>query len=519
MRIRDALGALYTDPQFADLFAHAGRPAEAPSSLALVCVFQFIEALGDRQAADAVRTRIDWKYALGLPLNDAGFCHTVLGDFRERLLAGGQEAALLAILLERCRTEGWLDTRRQRTDSTHVLGALRGLRRTELVGETLRATLNALAVQAPQWLQALVPLDWYERYACRVELSRLPKDTAERHAWMQTVGCDGALLLAAVWAPDAPLGLRKLAAVEVMRQIWLQHFVCEDGVLRVRSSEEMPPVSQRIISPYEVEARIGAKRDTLWDGYKVHLTETVTPERPQLISHVETTPAPEPDGAALPRIHQALAEAGHCPREHLVDAGYIEIEALRTSKASYQIDLVGPVLADTSWQARAEDAFDVSCFRINWSQRHALCPQGKVSTGWSERTNHRSGDAEVLIRFAPADCRDCAVRAQCTSAAVKPRTLTVRAQEDYEVLQAARLRQQSESFKTLYAQRAGVEGTIAQGVQRGGLRRSRYRGLAKTHLQHILLAVAVNLVRLMSWLADMPRGLTRRSAFAALAPG
>ncbi len=153
MRMRDELGTLYQDEQFASLFPPQGQPAESPWRLALICVMQFSENLSDRQAADAVRGRIDWKYALSLELTDSGFNFSVLSEFRTRLLDGGMEQELLDTMLTVFQEHGLLKQRgRQRTDSSHVLAAIRGLNRLESVGETLRATLNSLASATPEWL-------------------------------------------------------------------------------------------------------------------------------------------------------------------------------------------------------------------------------------------------------------------------------------------------------------------------------------------------------------------------------
>src|SRR5690348_10600782 len=176
MQMRDVLGSIYEDGQFTELFATRGRPAETPWRLALVTVMQFAEGLSDRQAAEAVRARIDWKYCLGLELTDAGFDYSVLCEFRTRLVEGGAEAVLLDALLEACTARGYLRLRgQQRTDATHVLGVLRVLNRLECVAETLRAALNAVAEAAPQWLQQWTPGEWFARYSRRIEDYRLPK--------------------------------------------------------------------------------------------------------------------------------------------------------------------------------------------------------------------------------------------------------------------------------------------------------------------------------------------------------
>src|SRR3989449_2533317 len=204
LTLRDALGTIFQDEDFAALFPAWGHPALSPWRLALVTIMQFRENLGDRQAAEAVRARIDWKYLLSLELTDPGFDFSILSEFRDRLLAGSA-GELLDKLLERCQALGLLTARgQQRTDSTHVLAAIRVMNRLELVAETLRAALNALATVAPDWLQAITPLAWYERYSRRIEESRLPKATTEREAYAHTVGEDGFMLLDALGTPGVP---------------------------------------------------------------------------------------------------------------------------------------------------------------------------------------------------------------------------------------------------------------------------------------------------------------------------
>src|SRR5712664_1475349 len=222
--LRDTLGMIFQDDSFTDLYAHDGQPGVAPWRLALVTMMQFRETLADRQAAEAVRARIDWKYLLGLELTDPGFDFSVLSEFRDRLLAGEAAERLLEPLLERCRAMGLLKARgQQRTDATHVLAAIRVLNRLELVAETLRAALNAVATVAPAWLQAITPLAWYERSSRRIEESRLPKDTAAREAYAHTVGEDGFRFLDALEAPDAPQEARELPVMATLRRTWQRH--------------------------------------------------------------------------------------------------------------------------------------------------------------------------------------------------------------------------------------------------------------------------------------------------------
>jgi transposase len=509
LQLRDELGQVYGDAEFAALFPTRGQPAESPGQLALITVFQFAEGLTDRQAADAVRGRIDWKYALALELTDPGFDFSVLSEFRGRLIAGGVEEQLLNHVLAQFKARGLLKTRgRQRTDSTHVLAAIRTLNRLEVVGETLRRALNALSVEQSDWVKAQVPTEWYERYRARFEQYRLPKTEAERLEWAQTVGADGYRVLNAAYAADAPASVREHAAVELLRQVWVQQYYLEEEQVHWREEGNLPPAERLIQSPYDPEARYSRKRQTTWTGYKVHLTETCDDDQPHLITHVETTPATTPDSAVTGTIHADLARQDLLPREHLLDTGYIDADHLVTSRDEHHVDLVGPVLSDTSWQARAGQGFAVACFGIDWEQQQVTCPQGQVSQVWSEGQDAFDSPF-VYVRFERDTCLACPCRTQCTHGADNPRTLKFRPQAQHEALQQARQRQTTPEFKHQYAARAGVEGTLSQGTRALSLRRSRYIGQAKTHLQHILTAVAINLVRFVDWLNQIPLAATR----------
>ena len=517
MRMRDALGLIYSNPQFAALFSHTGQPAEAPVRLALVLVMQFAEGLPDRQAADAVRGRIDWKYVLGLELTDPGFDASVLSEFRARLIAGEVEHVLLETLLTLLQERGLLKARgTQRTDSTHILAAIRTLNRLELVGETMRCALNRLAVVAPAWLQAHMQPAWLERYGSRVENYRFPKADVARQQLAATIGADGFALLQAVYAPETPPEVRAEPAVEVLRYVWVQQYYGPEAPPRWRQDRDVPPAAQLIHSPYELEARYSIKRGMAWVGYKAHLTETCDDETPHVITHVETTPATTPDDNMLETIHPALAEKALLPRDHLVDCGYTDADTLVTSAREYDVTIIGPVAAAPSWQARERTGFDNAAFTIHWETHRATCPQGKQSRKWHPEQDVTGQDV-IQIRFAKKDCQACQVRPACTRAKTEPRTLTVRTQIYHEALQAARHRQTTEEFKEHYAARAGIEGTLSQGVRAFDLRRSRYMGLAKTHLQHILIAVAINVVRVVAWLADPHPKKPRVSPFTALA--
>jgi transposase len=517
MRMRDELGTLYEDHVFAHLFPALGQPAASPWRLALTTVMQFAEGLSDRQAADAVRSRIDWKYALSLELTDSGFDHTVLSEFRTRLVAGQAEQLLLETLLSQLQARGLLKARGcQRTDSTHVLAAIRVLNRLEHVGETLRHALNSLAVVAPDWLRAQAPPEWFDRYGRRVENYHLPKAAAAREAWAVAIGADGHQLLQAVNAATDRPWLQEIPAVQTLRQVWAEQYTEPPGPLRWRTVDERAPSAEVIASPYDPDARYSAKRGIAWVGYKVHFTETCDEGQPAVITQVLTTPATTPDCVMGPAIQQDLANRDLLPGTHLLDSGYVDADLLVTAQTQHQIDVVGPPFGSYSHQRRAGQGDDLSAFVIDWAAQQAYCPQGQASIRWTPGRDV-SGDPVVRIRFHGATCRACPVRQVCTQAKDAPRQLTVRPQAHHEALQEARQRQQTAAFKAQYAQRAGIEGTHTQAIRRCGLRQCRYIGHGKTHLQHVLTATALNLVRVAAWLEGTRRATTTRSAFAALA--
>jgi len=314
MRMRDEIGEVYQDEQFQDLFSGRGQSAESPGGLAWVTVLQFSEGLSDRQAADAVRSRIDWKYVLGLELSDAGFDHSVLSEFRDRLLQNKKEQSLLDQLLSALIARGLLKGGgKQRTDATHVLVAVRQLNRIEIVGETMRQALNALAQAAPVWLKTVAPAAWYPRYGRRFEQMRLPKQPGEREALILQIGHDGRELLAALNQRPEGDPLYQIDAIVFLRRVWLQQYWEEiglDGIsqLHLRQDDNQPPGELRLHTPYDEEARYSAKKEMEWLGYKVHLTETCDETSVNAIIHVDTTLAPIPDVHAPAKIHAALAE-------------------------------------------------------------------------------------------------------------------------------------------------------------------------------------------------------------------
>jgi transposase len=531
IRLRDELGSWYEDADFAVAYPVRGKPGISPAQLAMVTVLQFTENLTDRQAADAVRGRLDWTYCLGLGLAGEGFEFTALNGFRERLVAGGAERVIFDRLLELARRRGLVTAGgRQRTDSAHVLGRVRDLNRLELAGETVRAALEALASAAPGWLAGVIDASWQRIYGQRIDYLRLPDSETGRKDLAVQYGRDGYYLLEQAHSRGAPGWLAELPAVQALRRIWIQQYY-RDGEKVIRREERehgLPPGRDRLASPYDLDARYSEKHGMGWTGYKGHFTETISdpagddpgtgrPAVPNLVTDVQTTHAAVPDVAMTTTVHDSLEQAGLLPGEHAVDSGYVSADLLVSSRQR-GITLLGPLLADNSAQARA-GGYTADMFTIDWDRRQATCPEGTLSSKWAPM-RHKNGKEAISVRFPAATCRDCPARDKCTTATWSGRQLFLRPREIHEAVTAARAGQDTRQWKDRYNARAGVEGTMAQASHVTGIRRARYPGLGKTRFEHLAAATAINVIRLDAWYSGKPIDRTRTTHLqrADLAP-
>ncbi|MFF7139464.1 IS1182 family transposase [Streptomyces sp. NPDC008196] len=495
MAIRDHLDGLWRDEDFVEWYPRDGKPGLSPAQLATVSVLQFLLELSDRQAAVAVRCRIDFKYALGMELDDPGFHHSVLTDFRERLAEDGRADKLLDLVLEQIKVAGLVRERgRQRTDSTHILSAVRDLTRLEMVTEAMRAALEEIARQAPQELVGLVTDEWGERYGRASRLGRTPTRPKTR---IKNTGDDVYLLLR--YVRTYLRALWQGPQVQALRQIFLQNYWVDDRVrVQWREPDEagLPPSSTAIVSPYDLTARYSRRNDTRWKGFLAHVTETCDDDTVNIITDVTTTPATLYDIRALPAIHDRLAQRDLLPDEHLVDGGYTSIVQQDQSAREHGITLVGPVRKKRIRQSRQGNVFDRDAFTIDWERRQVVCPQGKPSREWSTPL---SITPYTRVRFAKEDCGQCPVKSSCTRG--DRRQLNFLPQQLYERQAAARAAQQTTPWKANYAMRAGIESTVNEFVNGHGMRQTRYRSQTKTHVQHVLTAIAVNIERVNAELA------------------
>jgi transposase len=516
----DRLSNFISDEAFADLYPAEGKPALSPALLGLVTILQYWEFLSDRQATHMVITRLDWKYALHLSLAYAGFDHSVLCEFRQRLSAHDAQRRVFDQLLLALRQAGLLKGKHmQRTDSLAVLGAVRQLSRLELAMETLRLALLEVERQEPAWLKTAVPSSWAEQYGSWTQQERLVRSKgeagrAEAEKLLQQAGADGQWLLDKMAAPGTPAALAAAEPVVLLRRVWDQQFETADG--RVKPRERVDACGpERIATPHDPDVRYGEHGGADWEGFLMQWTETADPDQPRIITDVATTPAGVADCRQLDDIQARLAERQLLPDIHLADKGYVTGDTLVAS-AARGVQLLGPVQRDSSPQAQTPGGLTADQFQVDFERKRAVCPAGQMATLWSESRN-RYGAAVVHIRFPVAVCRVCPLRPQCmpTSSSTKHgRSLQLK--RSHVQVQVRRQEQTTPAFKELYRHRSGIEASLSNAVRRHGARWARYRGTVKANVQHHFLASAINLKRAAAWLIGRRPRTQRRSGLRSL---
>lgn len=486
-QIGDRFDALFpSEDVYAPMYASDGRGAISPLLLSLVTVFQMLEKASDRVAAEMVVSRIDWKYALHLPLGYQGFHFTDLSAFRLRLLENQQERIVFDQLLGKLQEMGLLKGRgKVRSDSTHVLAVVERLGQFELVTESIRMVLEALHEQASAWLAQHIPAPFQEHYGQRLNIYGL--NQTQVRAQMRQAGSDGYWLLRQL-DQSAPAEICQLPQVQILRQVLAQQFP---------QGPDQPPAAKRptgkavIESPHEPEARAGTKRDKHWLGYKAQLTETCDADRPSLIVDVEPTAALDQDSPQLPAIQQRLEQSGLQPAEQYVDQAYLSAAHLAESEQR-GITLLGPPPQDT----HPDTGFRQSAFQVEEAAQQVRCPQGQTSSLWRPVAATPQRAAHILVRFPAHVCQACPAFGVCTRSR-QGRSLELHA--DRARLIQYRQQAQTDAFRRKLHIRAGVEATFSELVRKYGFRFARYRGLARLRLQLLFTAVAANLARLGRW--------------------
>ena len=499
--IGDRLFAQLNEAEYADLYSSEGKPGISPILLAFVSVFQFMEKLADRQAVRALQMRLDWKYALHLPLEYEGFDFSVLSEFRDRLIKGQAEGRVFEKLVEQIRALGLIKEHgKQRSDSIAMLTKVRRLCRLETVVETLRLAIVAIVNTDRAWSEAILPPNWEEKYGERFVRQRYSEK--EWQEYEEQIGENGQWLLERLEKGSAPAEVQNLPEVQVLKTVWTQQFRTEAGKMVYTDLKKYDGHTQ-IQSPHDPEARYSRKRHFEWVGDKVQLTETEDAGYPHIITDIVATSSNRTDYEELPAIQARLEQRDCKPAEHYVDAGFMSGPNLESSQKKH-IDLIGPLPTVVTPQDLLPDGITHADFQFDANNHMVTCPKGHIARNPSQVGN------SLCFHFPQSTCAACELRARCCTGK-GGRTIGMSAY--YALTEAARERQQTAAFKKDYHQhRSGVEGSLSALVRGQGMRVARYIGSKKRHLQAVFSGCAANLQRTARWLAgERPQIRHKRS--------
>ena len=515
MWVRDRLDGLWADEDFAGWYPRDGRPGISPAQLCRG--EQFLLDLSDRDAAEAVRCRIDFKYALGLDLDDPGFHHSVLGDFRDRLLVDGRADRLLDLALARLKEAAGLVRERtaQRTDSTHVLAAVQDLTRLELVTEAVRAALEELARTAGHALEGLVDDEWGRRYSRPAGQESRPAEDQDQRGRVAPAGCwstwppaTRACCPAPRWRPCGRSSSRTTTGMPLA--------ACAGAMMRAAAAcrRRLPVSSRPTTWPPVTPPGPGHPLDRLPRPRHRDLRRCV----PNVITDVATMPATSADTSAVADIHARLEHRGLLPAEHLVDGGYTSLVHVERAGRDTRSPSPGRCRAIAPASTASRRATPATTSASTTTAGKSPDPQGQVSEGWHGPYPTSSPDAAPLIvaRFTKGQCQPCPARAACTTSGDGKRTVGFPPRELYELQVRNRADQQDPAWHKRYAVRSGVEGTVCELAHGHGMRHCRYRGQPKAHLQHVLTAIAVNIERLSQLPPGQSTSPRRTTAFRLL---
>jgi transposase len=476
-----------------------GRPAIDPAMLCGVTLLQFMEKVADRSATEHIVYHVGWKYALDLELSFGGFHSTVLVYFRDRLEEKGEQRVIFEGVLELLVELGLVKRKgKQRLDSTHILGYVKEMSRLECAVETVRLALEELEGAV---FKGKRPQFWGRLWALYVQSEvdwRLGK--GERDRRYRQCGHDIKEVLE--WIDTNDSKLRELEAVKLLRRVFEEQFEVVEG--KLRPTHKRPPRS--VQNPHDPDAHYADKGKKQWVGYKVHVVESIDPSEPaktkgepagHFITEILTTEAAQDEMAGLAEALKRQQEHHEIKPEALyADGGYVTENTLSQAEKN-AMELLGPTRPDPH-----KGPYNADAFEVDIEKRQAICPQGNLSTQWSQIQDAYMGTEYYRIEWA-SQCDCCPVQKQCTRSKSGRRILVVGLRHD--LVKKRREEMRERGFSKKMHPRNGIEGTHSELVRGHGLRRTKYRGQARVSLSHYLMGAACNVKRYLNLLAFQMR--------------
>jgi transposase len=476
--------------------ADNGRVAVEPVLMLGVSLLQYLDGLPDRQAVEMVRYHAGWNFALNRQLGDELFHPTTLVNFRQRLIDQEQSALGFKTILDALADAGLVSRQsRQRLDSTQMFGLVSRMSRLDCVRESLRLALQELEPGVGPEARPEFWLELWERYVESQTDYRASSEALGRK--LVEAGTDTARLLA--WARGQSQNtLAWGPQLSLLERVFGEQFEMSGAGTAPKNKTELS--SDRVQNPHEAEATYAVKGEGAKKkehvGYKVQVAETVTQAElatgeptQNFLTGIVTHAAHQSDEAGAEKMEAEQGAMGlDKPPVQYVDGAYVSAQKLAQAQAEGR-SLIGPAAAaphNNGGRYTTED------FQIEVEQRQAICPAGKENTQCSRLEEQATG--KVTYRFEwSTHCADCPLRERCVGPEQKHRSLVVG--EHHSALQSRRREQKTEAFAQAMKHRNGIEGTQSELVRAHGIRRARYRGLAKARLQNYFAGAACNLKR------------------------
>ena len=488
-------------PQLIDCYCQEnGRPAIEPILLLGVSLLQFLEKAPDRKAVEMIKYHLGWNIALCREIEEPIFHSTALVRFRQRLVENEKSQLAFNLVLEGLKKEGLLkESKRQRIDSTYVVGLVAKMSQLECFRETLRLALEEINQQAgEEQLPAYWQRMWDQYVETKLDYQLTREALAERQ---RQAGVDMQQLLS--WVAEQR-EWEKGEKVKLLERVFGEYFRVEEaGQIELQTPEQRE--SDRVINPHDPEATWSTKGrgddKKSWVGYKVQIAETVVEEQaqqageptPNFLTAIETQSAIESDQAGKQQVEEAQKQSGlQEPEEWYADAAYVSAEKLAEAEAKGQ-QLWGPAQLPPG-----ESHCKVDAFQIRVEERKAICPRGEQSTQCSRLEEKKSGKISYRFEWG-RKCIDCPLAGQCVGKGQKHRSIEVG--EHHSQLQSRRQQMKTEEFKDRMKRRNGIEGSQSELIRGHGLRKARYRGLKKVRLQNYLIGAACNIKRWVTYVS------------------
>lgn len=476
--IKQEIGPLIKDSDFESMYKDGGRPPVSPRMLILVLLMQFLEGLSDRAAVRNLKFRLDWKIAFGLAVDFEGVHSSTLTYFRDRLLANEKASLVFDRILEHLKRCGLIRAGgKQRIDSTHVVGAVRELSRIELLRETLRLFCQDAEAFKSTMDESILGI--YQ--SCMDRISIYGMSSEEKKAAIERAGISMRALICWVESNSELVILVGKESFKTLKTVFSQNFT--------ETSMEQPPELIRIATgaghvcnPHDPEAEFANKGKKGWLGYKVQVAETVCTEGHNFITHIDLESATNFDGDCVQGVVAGLEEKGVPPSELYGDTHY-NTSANIESLAGHGIELKGPVIPATKSKTEKDIGFTVLL-----DEQKVICPQGVESKHF-----HVDPRKKLSASFPQQTCAICPRRETCKP---NPRGKIYEQKVENKTLNERREKLNDPAYKKDLFHRNGIEGTLSGLVRGQRMRRSRYRGMAKSRLQMKMTGAAANILRL-----------------------